>query len=33
MASELLGGLVLIGVGMAIAGGILLAPPLAWPHD
>jgi hypothetical protein len=32
MVSELLGGLVLIA-GIAIAGGILLAPPLAWPHD
>jgi len=33
MASELLGGVVLIAVGIAIAGGIRLAPPLALPHD
>jgi hypothetical protein len=32
MAGELLGGLVLIA-GIAIASGIRLAPPLAWPHD
>jgi putative Mn2+ efflux pump MntP len=30
---ELIGGLVLIAVGIAVANGILLAPPLALLHD